>query len=217
MKNEIKLSPSTLNIYQYCPRCFWLQVKHKIDRPRGIFPSLPGGIDTLLKRYFEPYRDKESLPPLVTGKLPGKLMKNFPKELRYFDEKVGVTLRGRLDECIEFEDGSFAPVDHKTRGNRPEKVYPFYESQMDVYTLLLEENGFKTKRKAYLIYYFPVDIKDNGAFQFEIEVKELNTDPERARRIFHESVELLQSNVMPSHSKECEYCQWEERLNRFKP
>ena len=59
-----QVSPSSLAIInpdlgQECPRCFWHdrwdKKKHKADqptacaRPRGIFPSLPGGIDRILK------------------------------------------------------------------------------------------------------------------------------------------------------------------------
>jgi len=43
----IRLSPSTLNVFLECKKCFWLAQVKDIHRPRGIFPSLPGGMDFL--------------------------------------------------------------------------------------------------------------------------------------------------------------------------
>lgn len=51
-----QLSASTLKLFQECPRCFWLRINRKLERPRGPFPSLPSGINRVLKSYFERYR-----------------------------------------------------------------------------------------------------------------------------------------------------------------
>lgn len=48
-----------------CPRCFWL-TQHKVwKRPSGIFPSLPSGMDRILKIHFDKFRDKGKLPPEI--------------------------------------------------------------------------------------------------------------------------------------------------------
>src|SRR3989344_3937655 len=66
----IRLSPSTgLNLFRDCPRCFWLHYNKNVHRPRGIFPSLPGGMDLVLKDYFDQFRG--SLPPELEGKVRG--------------------------------------------------------------------------------------------------------------------------------------------------
>jgi len=48
-----KISPSTINLMLECPRCFWLQIVKNIKRPAGIFPSLPSGMDKILKVHFD--------------------------------------------------------------------------------------------------------------------------------------------------------------------
>jgi len=48
-----KFSPSKLNLVKDCPRCFWLEFNKKFRRPRGIFPSLPSGMDKILKNHFD--------------------------------------------------------------------------------------------------------------------------------------------------------------------
>lgn len=51
--NSIRLSPASLNIFLDCPKCFWLEKNKSIKRPRGVFPSLPGGMDPVIKTYFD--------------------------------------------------------------------------------------------------------------------------------------------------------------------
>jgi len=54
-----KISPSSISLMNECPRCFWLD-KHKVwIRPNGIFPSLPSGMDSILKKHFDKFRDRE--------------------------------------------------------------------------------------------------------------------------------------------------------------
>ena len=46
-----------------CPRCFWL-TQHKVwKRPASIFPSLPSGMDKILKIHFDKFRDRGEIPP----------------------------------------------------------------------------------------------------------------------------------------------------------
>ena len=75
-----KLSPSSLSLMQECPRCFWL-IQHKVwKRPSAIFPSLPSGMDSILKTHFDKFRDKGELPP--------ELWNNGEcKDMKLFDDK----------------------------------------------------------------------------------------------------------------------------------
>ena len=58
-----KFSPSSLSLLKECPRCFWLHYNKKIKRPDSIFPSLPGGMDRILKSHFDSFRDRGEIPP----------------------------------------------------------------------------------------------------------------------------------------------------------
>ncbi len=58
-----KLSPSAINLYLDCPHCFWLRYKKGIKRPTdGMFPSLPGSLDMLIKLRFDYCRERGKLP-----------------------------------------------------------------------------------------------------------------------------------------------------------
>ncbi|MCX6815864.1 MAG: PD-(D/E)XK nuclease family protein [Candidatus Aenigmarchaeota archaeon] len=62
-----KLSPSSMSTLKDCPRCFWLAINKKISPPAGIFPSLPSGMDAVLKKHFDACRKKGSIPEELKG------------------------------------------------------------------------------------------------------------------------------------------------------
>lgn len=214
---EFRLSPSTLNLFLECPRCFWLHINEKIHRPRGIFPSLPGGMDSVIKVYFDKYRTKGELPPEIKGKVEGKLVadlnllnkwRNWRTGLEYRDEVLGVTLFGALDDALQ--DGKhYIPLDYKTRGSAPREgdSQKYYGNQLDSYALMLRENGYPVKGLGYLVYYYPNKVKEEGQVIFDVEVVELKTDPERAKKLLKDAIKLLNGPI-PSRHSECEYCLW---------
>ncbi|MFZ5559406.1 MAG: PD-(D/E)XK nuclease family protein [Patescibacteria group bacterium] len=221
-KKEFRLSPSSLNLFLECPRCFWLQINENIHRPRGAYPSLPSGMDNVIKVYFDRYRAKGKLPPEIEGEVRGKLIadpellkkwRNWKTGLEYKDNGIGVTLFGALDDCLVHSTSSgqeeYFPLDYKTRGSAPREgdSEKYYGNQLDCYALLLEENNYPVGEFGYLIYYYPKEVKEKGNVIFEVELIKLKIDPERARRTIQEAVKLLHSPIPPHHS-ECEYCIW---------
>ncbi|MBI4114244.1 MAG: PD-(D/E)XK nuclease family protein [Candidatus Niyogibacteria bacterium] len=217
----IRLSPSTLNLYRECPRCFWLHIKENIHRPQGPFPSLPGGMDLVIKDYFDTYRDGKNVPPEIVGKVRGVLFPNLPilntwrnwrTGLRYEDKKLDAALSGALDDCLQ--DGNvFIPLDYKTRGSAPkEDGHIFYQGQLNAYTFLLEENGYKTDETAYLVYYYPLKVEQAGKVMFAVEPKEIKTSKEDAKKEFEAAVKVLRGSIPKKHTK-CAYCNWNSDEN----
>jgi len=184
-------------------------VNKRVKRPEKPVATITTGLDRIIKEYFNIYRPKGILPPVIEGKVPGKLIQNLPKKgwLEYTDSKLEAKLGGYLDECLDLGNRYFAALDHKTRGLRPESTHSAHQFQMDAYTLLLEENGFLTQRKAYLVYYIPKTFATLNKIEFELVVSEIKTDPDRARKVFSEAVELLKKTV-PEPDKKCEFCKW---------
>jgi hypothetical protein len=214
---RLTLSNSRLGLFTECPRCFWLDLNAGIKRPDTIFPSLPGGLDAQFKRYFDQFRARADLPPEVRGKLPGKLLsdvetidrwRDWRRGIRYTPLWAEVELMGALDECLVDVDGFHYPLDYKTRGYAPNAgTHGYYQNQMDFYTLLLEGNGHKTKRLAYLLYYHPVEVKEHGLIQFDISVQEVATDPEGAEHLVKDAVAVL-NGPAPASSATCGFCKW---------
>ncbi len=167
----MRLSPSTLNLFLECPKCFYMELKMGIHRPQGPFPSLPGGMDGLIKKYFDKYRLLGQMPPEIEGRVEGAQLfpdvevlnqwRNWRTGLSYQDKETGATLSGALDDCL-VQDKKYMPMDYKTRGyDVKEGGERFYQNQMDSYDLLLQKNGFKTAGWAWLIYWIPKEIQNS--------------------------------------------------------
>ncbi|GIW65536.1 MAG: hypothetical protein KatS3mg094_055 [Candidatus Parcubacteria bacterium] len=216
-EKTIYLSPSKLNLFLNCPLCFWLSEVEKVHRPEGISSTLPRGMDLLIKKYFDKYRALGKLPPEIEGKVRGKLInESILKKWRtthkysepfYYNERLDAVLFGGLDECL-VDDEYYIPTDYKTYGfELKENSHSFHQLQLDAYTLMLQANGYKHLNLAYLIYYIPQEIKENGVIKFKVEVVEVKTNPENAKMIFESAINLLRGPKPKSHS-ECEYCSW---------
>ena len=214
----IRLSPSALNVFLDCPKCFWLDRVKKVPRPRGIFPSLPGGMDRVIKVYFDSFRSKGALPPELNGRdFEGVRLfgdqarleewRNWRTGLVYRDEDDSV-LSGALDDLL-VKAGQYIPFDYKTKGSvtTESDAVKYYQNQLDCYTLLLEENRLATAGYGFLLYYSPKSAAANGAVLFELQAIKIPTDKERARAIFRRATALLKGPEPPS-SGACEYCAW---------
>lgn len=217
--NQIKLSPSTLNLFRECPRCFWLRMREKKYRPQGPFPSLPNGIDLLLKNYFDYYRNKIDLPPAIdnlgfNGKIvPDQELVDRWREgegLKVKSQYSDIILYGKLDDAVLLNDEFYAPFDFKTRGFPPKGTHASYQLQMDVYTLLLRENGCNVSNTAYLAYFYPktrVINFEKDSLPFRIVMSEVKTSIEEAKRAFKEAAKCLMGKI-PPHSSGCSFCKW---------
>lgn len=213
--NKVRLSPSSLNLFLECPRCFWLDKNKGIKRPRGIFPSLPGGKDLVIKKYFDSYRLNSDIPPEIKGKIPGKLFSDIVtlekwrnwrnSDLCYEDKESNAMLIGALDDCL-VENDCYIPLDYKTRGSElKEDPRRYYQNQLDCYCLMLEHNSFKTKGLAYLLYYWPEEVRQDGIVKFHVKPIRIETNIESAKRIVKDAVMLL-SSPMPKPGASCEFC-----------
>jgi len=225
MAEKIKLSPTTgLNLFLECPRCFWLRYNEKVHRPETIFPSLPGGMDRIIKDYYDIFRKKGELPPEIDGKVAGKLFsdqelldewRDWRKGLPYSDENLSATLSGALDDCL-VDDGYFIPIDYKTRGSAPKAgaSEEYYRTQLDTYVFLLQQKGYKTREFAYLVYYYPDKISESHLVKFNVEVVKVETDGQRAYKIFSDAVGCLKGPIPKSHT-ECGFCAWYSDLLEY--
>lgn len=215
-----KLSPSSLSTLKDCALCFWLSFNKDIDLPGGIFPSLPSGIDLVLKKHFDAFREKGAIPMelKVTGV---KLFNNMDllkvwrsnfKGIRWTDAK-GNVLHGAVDEILE-KDGKLIVLDFKTRGFPcKEDTHEHYQDQLDIYNFLLRKNGYETEDYAYLLFFHPTHVEPDGDFGFERTLKKMQINVKNAEKIFTSAIKCLEGPE-PKAGKECGCCQYaKERQN----
>ena len=212
----IKLSNSTISIFRECPLCFWLQFRMGIKRPDTIFPSLPSGMDMVIKHYFDSFRGK-ALPPELKGLDGARLFddvmllnawRSMMKGIIYEDKTLDATLKGVVDDMLVI-DGKMVILDFKTRGfPLKEDTHRHYQGQLDIYTYLLEKNGFDAGHYGYLLFYYPDKIIDSGVVMFDTKPVKMDTNPMNAEAVFRSAVECLRSDEPPQPSAGCGHCMY---------
>jgi len=200
------LSASKLNLLQDCPRCFWLSMKKNVKRPSGPMSSIPIKMDSIIKNYFNKYRMINELPPILNGQLKGRLAVNMPRTLQCKVEN-GIILWGRPDDYLELEDYNIVILDHKTASKAPAVVHSSYQLQMNVYSFMLKEMGFKTTNKAFLVYYHPDDCDLHNGMTIHCAVREVLTDINPVKDLLNYANDIL-NGPKPDSGIHCEFCKW---------
>jgi hypothetical protein len=212
----IGLSQSTLGNFSECARCFWLAKVKKVERPRGIFPSLPKGMDRVMKEATErelaagmPIHYLEGIPDQPH---PDRKMVNTYRKWQTFQSVIQVggreiKLWGELDELLIDGAGKVSPYDYKSKGDAPAAGYTekYYQSQADVYDLLLF-GKHKTTGFAYFTYTWPVEVQ-KGVIRFDYETVQVQTNRDRAAKLAYDAAECLDA-PMPEPSMTCEMCHY---------
>ena len=215
-----KFSPSSLSLLKDCPRCFWLKFNKNIKRPDTIFPSLPSGMDKILKVHFDSFMKKGEMPPELSELRGYKLFddedllkiwrSNF-KGIQWID-KNGNLFRGAVDNIL-MKGKKLIVLDYKTRGYPlKEDTHEHYQDQMDIYNFLLRKNGYETEDYTYLIFYHPHKVEENGHVCFNTDIVKIKVNIKNAERIFKDAVECLEAEI-PEASEECGFCKWVDVCN----
>lgn len=215
-----------MKLFQQCPRCFWLDVHHKIKRPAGLPYTLSNAVDFLVKQEFDKYRKQGTLPPVLARHITDAKLYNGPelpvwrenfKGVQYFDDTLNALLYGAVDDVLQFEDGSLAVVDYKSSGAYEIKVYDDYQKQMDVYSYLLHQNGYKTHTEAYVVFYHAD--RTGGGFQntlpFTELLKAIHVNKDWVPNVFEQAVMVARSKTPPEIEIPCEHCVYVQQVSKF--
>lgn len=234
LSNTLKISRSGLKLFLDCPRCFWLDLHHKIKRPPGYPFTLSIAVDYLVKKEFDKYRDQGKPPPILknygikdaklyNGENLSEWRNNF-KGVAYFDENLNAILYGAVDDILEFKDGSLGVVDYKSSGAREITIYDDYQKQMDVYNYILRQKGYETYPEAFFVFYKVIKEGETGfenALKFTEEVRSVKVNTEWVGPAFEAAVELARQDGPPSPAEasakagHCDHCHYVEMASQF--
>ncbi len=230
----LKISRSGLKLFLDCPRCFWLDLHHKIKRPPGYPFTLSIAVDYLVKKEFDTYREKGQLPPVLKnyGIKDAKLYngddlsewRNNFKGISYFDESLNAYLYGAVDDVLEFSDGSLGVIDYKSSGAKEITIYDDYQKQMDVYNYILKQKGYETYPEAFFVFYKVIKEGETGfynALKFTEEVRPVKVNTEWVSQTFESAVELARSDTPPASGTSgkngyCDHCHFVELASQYK-
>jgi len=211
-------SPNTLSLLRDCPRCFWLKFRKRIKRPDFAFPSLPRKIDIILKQHFDKFMRKGLLPPEL-AELNGevklfdnedllKTWRNHKRGIRWTDSEGNVFM-GAIDNLL-VKGNKLIILEYKTCGSVKENSHERYRDQIDIYNLLFRLNGYETEDYAYILFYYPNKVQENGDINFHSHLRKVKVDIRNAKSLFKQAVEILKQ-PMPEPDPNCQFCGWVER------
>ena len=225
--NKLKwFSHSTIEMINQCQRCFWLRVNKNIKQPEGIQSRLANRFDRVIKNYFDNYRLKNMIPPVIKDKIRGKLQNPFKETYSHpINNKYG--FKGILDECI-VDNNFYVPVDFKTTSSdpalfdspnlEPKKVelMNVYKNQIEEYIFLMEKNNLPTGKYGYLIFFYPDFSNEvHNGFPMRVDIKKIeNTKPENALKRINKAIEILEG-PLPSPSPDCNFCSWFKDVKEY--
>ena len=213
---SFKLSPSALNLFQECPRYFWMTRHGVWRRPDAPFPTLPTGMDRILKAHFDKYRDKGLLPPELAENKHCKGMILFKEKKKLLDwqnnfrgvqftDKKDNLLQGAVDNIL-VKGKKLIVLDYKTRGYPlKDDTADHYQLQLDTYNFLLRKNDYETEDYAFLLFYIPKEVMSSGEIIFDTTLVKMKTKPERAEKVWKEALKLLEGKCPKKH-QDCPWC-----------
>ena len=217
---KYSFSSYVLKILNECKRCFWLHCNAKIERPRCI-SSLPlTGMHSKIKKHLDMYRG--SIPNELKDKINGVFMDDVSKlrkwrtwneGLFYFDENLEVRVNSAIEDCI-IKNEKYSPLDYTLiwgplTESENEK---YFKVQMDINAYLLEVNDYPISGDAYVIYYYPKNVEDNGIVKCDIDIVKMHISLDTARALINEAVYILNGPI-PEFSETCECCSYVNALN----
>jgi len=204
-----------------------------LERPKGPFPSLPGGIDERMKHYFDGYRG--SLPPILKGLLPGKLWGQIAdiKKVRSWQANGKplcptphgvVSLIAAFDDLLERNDGFLSIIDFKTRGSIPEAGYAerYSQSQADLYLVHLKLSGRNPHPETFFIFCTPHEcdqdytLPDCVPIRFDVTVQSVIAHYDDGMDLITEGAKIL-SGTRPDAGVNCAFCLWAESQFQMRP
>jgi hypothetical protein len=221
-----KISRSKIDLFIQCPRCFFLDARHKISRPRTPPFTLNSAVDYLLKLEFDIHRTNGKTHPLLEqygidarpvahDKL-SVWRENF-KGVEAVHRPTNLKITGAIDDLWQDSSGNYIVVDYKST-SKFEKIdklgeefwFDQYRRQMEVYQWLLRQNGLTVSDTGYFIYCNAQ--KDKKAFDGKLEF-ELTLIPYTGNDGWIEDKLLeikacLELENIPNPSNSCEYCDY---------
>lgn len=227
-----RLSRSKIELFNECPRCFYLDNKLGTARPRGPAFTLNIAVDALLKKEFDVHRADGTKHPLcdkygidaipVDHKDLNKWRENF-EGIEYKHPETGFTISGAIDDLWQDTDGKYIVVDYKATSKDGSiddmsnvSWADGYTRQMGVYQWLLRKNGHDVSSTGYLVY--ANGRTDRKAFdaklEFDLTLVPCEGQTDWIDKCLPEIKALLDSDAVPAPGPKCEYCPYRDAAGK---
>ena len=220
-----RLSRSKIDLFLNCPRCFYLDLRLGIGQPPGFPFTLNSAVDTLLKKEFDIYREKQ---------IPHPIMKEYgvdaipfqhqdleiwrePKRhgISYVHSKTNFLVTGGIDDVWINPQKELIIVDYKATSKNSEVNLDAdwqigYKRQAEIYQWLFRQNDFKVSDIAYFVYANArTDLdKFDGKLEFDIKVLPYQGKDDWVEKELINARQLLEDDKIPPPFPDCNYCKY---------
>jgi CRISPR/Cas system-associated exonuclease Cas4 (RecB family) len=231
------ISRSKIDLFLECPRCFYLDRRLGVGRPKGFPFTLNSAVDALLKKEFDRHRLEGIAHPLMENygldAVPFMHEKmdvwrhNFTG-IQVLDKKNNLLVFGAVDDI--WQDNltkELIIVDYKATSsdnevNIDDEWKITYKRQMETYQWLARHTadleGYKVSNRGYFVYCNGQ--KDKEAFdarlEFDIKIIPYDGDDSWIEPTLAKISVCLRSPDVPEPSENCEYCQYIEEARKIK-
>lgn len=170
--------PSQIIEYLYCPRYTYFEYVLRIPQYEDKFYKVTRGREV----HTEKLEQNKAY-----------LRKKIGVKDKWSDQYLGMEgLRGKVDEVLQLNDGSFAPLDYKF-AHWKNKVYDTYKQQLYCYAMLIEENFQAKVEKGFLVY----TRSKNKLIEVDIPVKAKDD----IKLSIQKMLEIIEQNKFPKATK----------------
>lgn len=225
-KSPFKLSRSKIDLFVQCRRCFWLDTRLKISRPKGPPFTLNSAVDYLLKLEFDALRaDGKQHPlqkqygidakPCVHQKL-DIWRENF-KGVETLHQATNLKITGAIDDLWQNRRGEYIVVDYKSTSKLgkieelgSEPWHDQYRRQLEIYQWLLRQNGLDVSDIGYWVYCNAQKDRPgfDGKLEFEITLVSYSGKDDWVESTLLQIKDVLESDQMPAEDPDCEHCRY---------
>ena len=218
-KDLFQISRSSIQSFLECPRCFYLDVVLGVKKPSGLPLPINMAIDSILKKEFDYFREKQIPHPEVQKFLiepirpyNGEEFIGWRKGAKVIHQKTNLEVLGKFDDVWCSEDSSSLYLaDYKggaVSASGASELHQSFRNQMDIYLWIAKQLDPRITNRTFFYYkkLKKEDFMDDSKFITEIVEYIANDDwvDEAILKI----KKCLDSANPPQASEECKHCQY---------
>lgn len=179
----MSITPSHIIEYLYCPRFTYYE--HVLCIPQ------------FEERHYKVEKGR-NLHDLKLERNRDYLRKRIGAVDKYLDQYLtNELLRGVIDEILVLKDGTMAPLDYKF-AKFEERIYNTYQTQLECYAVLIEDNFHRRVDKGFLVY--------TRSANKLVEIVISETAKQEIRNICEQVNEIIFNNFFPKATKSKKRC-----------
>ncbi len=224
-------SRSKVDSFIKCPRCFYLDRVLGIDTPPGFPFNINSAVDSLLKKEFDVYREKNVPHPIIISNGFDFIPFNNSEIDAWRSNFDGIrasyknyTFSGAVDDIWINKENELIVVDYKSTANSKPVIaldkdfHEGYKRQIEFYQWLLLKNGFKVSELTVFVYCTGDNTKDSFEnkviFQTNLITHIGNTS--WIEPTLDKLIATAESEEIPQSNENCDICKYYNARQRVK-